>query len=205
MYSKEELLLEQVSFTELPFPHFSTNKALNDELAKDLLAWLKDCDLWSYTQTSFYTQYEFSLLDMELPINLKSLHDPIFIKRMSKTLSAFFTQDDLKLVGITAHKLLDGYKMGVHNDFIGREETHRLVIQLNDGWDENNGGYLMLFNSKNPNDVSSVIMPIHNSGLAFEISKSSYHAVSTVRNFERYTLVYTFNSTGSINETSKSN
>ncbi len=189
-------ILKDRNFAKLPFPHFSTNRVLNDELAQSLLYWLKSCDHWQFTKTSFYTQYEFSLLEMVLPQQLTSLSNQEFIDKIASVFKSTFNVDKLELVGITAHKLIDGYKMGVHNDFIGNEESHRLVIQLNDGWKENNGGYLMLFNSNDPNDVASLIIPIHNSGIGFEISSQSYHAVSTVYDFERYTLVYTF-STGS--------
>lgn len=196
MDSKQGLLLDNIDFKESPFPHFSTDVALDIHLADRLLSWLMECDFWSYTETSFYTQYEFSLLEVDLPEVLHQLRNPVFISKLAETFEKFFDAQNLELVGVTAHKLQDGYKMGVHNDFIGKEETHRLVIQLNEGWDENNGGYLMLFASKNPADVSSLIMPVHNTGLAFEISRNSYHAVSTVHKFDRYTLVYTFNSTG---------
>jgi len=195
MDSRQGLLLEHIDFKKSPFPHFSTDVALDIQLANRLLSWLIGCDFWSYTETSFYTQYEFSLLQVDLPEVLHPLRNPVFISKLAGTFEKFFGARNLELVGITAHRLEDGYKMGVHNDFIGEEETHRLVIQLNKGWDENNGGYLMLFSSKNPDDISSLIMPIHNTAVAFEISRNSYHAVSTVHKFNRYTLVYTFNST----------
>jgi Rps23 Pro-64 3,4-dihydroxylase Tpa1-like proline 4-hydroxylase len=188
-------ILNDRNFTNYPFPHFSTNRVFSDELAQNLLNWLKSCDHWQFTKTSFYTQYEFSLLEMVLPEQLTSLSHPEFVNKMTLAFKSIFNIEKLELVGITAHKLIDGYKMGVHNDFIGKEESHRLVVQLNEGWSENNGGYLMLFNSNDPNDVASLILPIHNSGIGFEISSQSYHAVSTVYDFERYTLVYTF-STG---------
>lgn len=189
-------ILKDRNFANSPFPHFSTNRVLSDELAQSVLYWLKSCDHWQFTKTSFYTQYEFSLLEMILPQQLVSLSNQDFIDEIASVFKSTFNVEKLELVGITAHKLIDGYKMGVHNDFIGKEESHRLVIQLNEGWIEDNGGYLMLFDSNDPNDVASLIIPIHNSGIGFEISLQSYHAVSTVYDFERYTLVYTF-STGS--------
>jgi Rps23 Pro-64 3,4-dihydroxylase Tpa1-like proline 4-hydroxylase len=192
MNSQKETLLSHSNFTKAPFPHFSTDQMLDNNLATNLLSWFKGYDDWQFTKTSFYTQYEFSLMDMVLPAPLITLTSPGFIEQMTQFFEHTFAAKKLELVGITAHKLLDGYKMGVHNDFIGKEESHRLVIQINDGWKEHNGGYLMLFNSKDPNDVASLIRPIHNSGIGFEISSKSFHAVSTVYDFERYTLVYTF-------------
>jgi len=194
MNKSEKSLLSQRDYTHLPFPHFSANQVFEDELASNLLSWLKSCGYWYFTETSFYMQYEFSLLDISLPKPLHSLVNEDFTDKIGQIIQETFAVENLDLVGITAHKLINGYRMGVHNDLIGKEETHRLVIQLNDGWNEHNGGYLMLFNSNDPNDVARLVMPIHNSGIGFEISSKSYHAVSTIYDFERYTLVYTFNS-----------
>jgi Rps23 Pro-64 3,4-dihydroxylase Tpa1-like proline 4-hydroxylase len=190
------LKLSNTEFFPIPFPHFISGEVLDSSLASDLFFWLKGSDLWHLTKTSFYTQYEFSLLDTKLPDTLEVLLDSEFIDLIIQNFRDFFNSTVLRLVSLTAHKLVDGYMMGVHNDYIGSEESHRLVIQLNRSWEESNGGYLMLFNSKSPSDVSKLIRPIQNTGIGFEISQKSYHAVSKVHDFERYTLVYTFSFTG---------
>ena len=60
------------------------------------------------------------------------------------------------------------------------DETHRLVAHINPTWTDANGGYLMLFNSSNSEDVSKVIRPLNNSGFGFAISKDSHHAISKI-------------------------
>jgi Rps23 Pro-64 3,4-dihydroxylase Tpa1-like proline 4-hydroxylase len=186
-----EIFLSGLKSDETPFPHFSSTEVFSPELAKMIYDWFEECDLWSFTKTNFYTQYEFSLIGLELPLSLSNLNSADTLAFLSKQFEYRFNKR-LKVIDITAHKLIDGYKMGVHNDFVGKEETHRLVVQINNGWTEKNGGYLMLFNSANPKDVSKIVRPLNNSALGFEISDRSYHAVSTVHNFKRYTLVYTF-------------
>ena len=94
---------------------------------------------------------------------------------------------------VTAHKLIEGHKMGIHNDYIGEQETHRLVVQVNPFWTAEHGGYLMLFEANNPEKVSKLVQPLNNTAIGFEISKASYHAVSMVSKSPRYTVVYTFN------------
>ncbi|RFZ94135.1 2OG-Fe(II) oxygenase [Mucilaginibacter conchicola] len=178
-----------------PFPHFSVNEALSQRKAGELLDWFEANAYWSFTETDFYTQYEFSLLDLELPEHLRFLNSLATLDALAERFSHLFERP-LKVIEITAHKLVNGHRMGVHNDFIGSAETHRLVIQLNDHWTDENGGYLMLFHTKNPSDVAKVVRPLHNTGIGFEISDHSYHAVSTVHDFTRYTLVYTFNAAG---------
>jgi Rps23 Pro-64 3,4-dihydroxylase Tpa1-like proline 4-hydroxylase len=187
------IALANPKYNDIPFPHFSSGYIINAGIDCELLNWFEHTRLWSLTETDFYSQYEFSLLEIELPERLKCLIEASSVDAIKTYFEHAFGVAGLVLVGITAHKLIDGHRMGVHNDFIGKDESHRLVIQINENWVQENGGFLMLFGSKNPQDVSKVVQPLHNSGIGFEISPNSYHAVSTVHNFKRYTLVYTFN------------
>jgi len=191
--SNQTLTLGGIASTTDPFPHFSVSEVFQEAFAEEILKWFEQTDRWFLTETNFYTQYEFSLLDDDLPGEIASLLKASIVERIRTLLKQCFAVTDLDLVGLTAHKLLDGHRMGVHNDFIGKKESHRLVIQLNRDWRQDKGGFLMLFNSKDPQDVASIVQPFHNSAVGFEISKKSFHAVSTVHDFERYTLVYTFN------------
>ena len=50
----------------------------------------------------------------------------------------------------------------------------------------------MLFADERPESVREVIVPMHASGFAFEISPRSHHAVSSIRDGERLTIVYMF-------------
>jgi Rps23 Pro-64 3,4-dihydroxylase Tpa1-like proline 4-hydroxylase len=95
-------------------------------------------------------------------------------------------------VVLTAHKLIAGHTIRLHNDFVPERETHRLLIQFNREWQDENGGFLLFFNSPAPEDINRIIRPVHNSSVGFAISPKSNHAVSTVNNGERYTLVYSF-------------
>ena len=50
----------------------------------------------------------------------------------------------------------------------------------------------MFFSGPESEKVSKVVEPINGSVQAFAISPRSYHAVSTVRGGERFTIVYSF-------------
>jgi Rps23 Pro-64 3,4-dihydroxylase Tpa1-like proline 4-hydroxylase len=91
-----------------------------------------------------------------------------------------------------AHQIVDGQRIAIHNDFLGGEETHRLVLQLNRGWSENEGGMMMLFSDPGPESVCQILRPLSRSAVGFEIGPNSYHAVSRVSCAVRYTLVYSF-------------
>lgn len=175
-----------------PFPHLSCSSVLRDNIESKLYSWFELTDKWGLTEEEFYTQYEFVLTPAELPEDLKCLISNDTIEVIKCAFKKAFTSNTLKTVSIVAHKLVDGHKIGVHNDYINAEETHRLVIQINPEWKVENGGFLMLFNSANSADVSKIVKPLNNSAFGFEISNKSYHAVSTVRNFSRYSIVYTF-------------
>ncbi len=50
----------------------------------------------------------------------------------------------------------------------------------------------MLFGDRNPESLARSVRPTHGSGFAFEISQASFHAVSSITEGERFTLVYTY-------------
>ncbi|RZK44972.1 MAG: 2OG-Fe(II) oxygenase [Hymenobacter sp.] len=180
-------------FATSPFPHFCSTAVFLPTLERSLFEWLHSTSTWELTKTTFYEQYEFSLLHSTLPVELQCLVDEKSLAMITAEMEIAFQVANLALVGVTVHKLTDGQRIGVHNDFIGKEESHRLIVQINSGWTEDHGGYLLLFNSSNAEDVSELILPVSNSAFGFEISAVSHHAVSTVYDFARYTLVYTFN------------
>lgn len=179
-------------FETQPFPHFCAPNVLAPALEHGIHEWLANAAIWELTITDFYEQYEFSLLHAELPAHLRCLVEGELPRQAIAEVERAFQASGLEMVGATIHKLTNGQRIGVHNDFIDSAESHRLIIQVNEGWTEANGGYLLLFNSSNAEDVSQLVLPVSNSAFAFAISPDSHHAVSTVYDFTRYTLVYTF-------------
>ncbi|MBS1625998.1 MAG: 2OG-Fe(II) oxygenase [Bacteroidetes bacterium] len=184
--------LKNPTVEKQPFPHFFIDELLPLELAETAYNWLSHTKNWSLTEAEFYSQYEFDVMSSVLPDNVKSLVNPEVLENLSNELARIFSKKNIELVTITAHKFIHGHNVGIHNDFIDDEETHRLVIHLNPYWVKDNGGYLMIFNSSNPEHVSNVFEPVNNTAFGFEISNKSYHAVSTIHDSVRYSLVYTF-------------
>lgn len=186
------LRIGPVTKSEAPFPHASSPNIFNAEFSMELLSWLEKSAPWSLTETDFYEQYEFSFYDINLPSKLISLVDDEYLNQVKQFMENVFAITLDNKIDCTAHKLIPGQRIRLHNDFIPGKETHRLLIQLNRGWVDENGGMLMLFNSTDPNDLGKIYRPIHNSAFAFEISAKSNHAVSTIKGGERFTLVYSF-------------
>jgi len=175
-----------------PFPHISLPDLIAPDSAEAVLSWLRFDAPWRLKVTDFYEQHEFSLLAEQVPAECEFLVDPAFVAVLTGHLQPLFAAGSLHLVDIAAHRLTAGQTIRIHNDYLGGEETHRLLVQFNTGWDDSNGGLLMLFGADDVSSLSRAIIPRHASGLGFEISPSSYHAVSTIHGGERYTIVYTF-------------
>ena len=176
----------------LPFPYFVCPQALPSQLSLELLTWLEIEAPWKLVETDFYEQYEFSLLDVQLPPEISFLTSPEYLSQVKSQVESLFSIKLDTRIDFTAHKLISGQRIRIHNDYIPGCETHRLLIQLNRGWEDENGGMLMFFNSKSPSDIHKIFRPAHNSSVGFAISTESHHAVSTIHKSERFTLVYSF-------------
>lgn len=181
-----------VEFFSAPFPYFFSPAALTEQTSSLVLEWLESCTSWNLTETDFYEQHEFSFWDVELPAHLSFLKEQAFLDTIREGMEGLFEVRLQQRLDFTAHRLVPGQRIRLHNDYIPGCETHRLLIQLNRGWADDNGGILMFFNSSDPTDVHKIFYPIHNSAVGFAISANSNHAVSTIYGGERFTLVYSF-------------
>jgi hypothetical protein len=175
-----------------PFCYLILERVFPDLFVQYLLTWLERDARWRLVETDFYEQYEFSLFDTELPTPLTHLVEPAGLNTPRRFMEEQFECRLSDRVDLVAHKLLLGQRIAIHNDYLVGGETHRLTIQLNRGLSDKDGGCFMLFNSNDAADVNRVIRPASNTGIAFEISPESHHAVSRLHGGERYTLVYSF-------------
>ena len=181
-----------LKFFSHPFPYFTAAQAFGDALSSSILDWLETEAPWKLVETDFYEQYEFSIYDAQPPSHLEFLTSPQFLQRLRSTTEQIFGVRLREKPDCTAHKLVPGQRIRIHNDFLPGQETHRVLVQLNRGWNEDHGGFLMFFNSKDPSDVHRLFPPVHNSVVGFAISPNSNHAVSTIHGGGRFTLVFSF-------------
>jgi len=184
--------LEPATVEQSPFPHFTANSILPANKIMEVFNWFQDTRIWNLVETDFYEQYEFSLLHTDLPENMKCLISEETLSYVKQKYIQEFKINALKLVDVVAHKLVNEQRIGIHNDFINGEETHRMVLHINPHWKEENGGLLLLFKSAKPEDMAKIIKPVDNTAFGFEISRQSHHAVSKIYDYTRYTIVYTF-------------
>lgn len=175
-----------------PFSHAVSARAFDVDISGEILEWLETDAAWKLVETDFYEQYEFNFLDADLPLRLAFLRDQTFFDALADGIRKLFCVDLSSRVDATAHRLLAGQRIRIHNDYIPGGESHRLLIQLNRKWKDEDGGFLLFFSSPAPTDVSKILRPVHNSAVAFAISPDSHHGVTTIHGGERYTLVYSF-------------
>lgn len=175
-----------------PFPYVISPETLASDVSCRILAWLESDAPWQLVETDFYEQFELSLSDSQLPPDLAFLNSSEFLAAVKARMAVLFGAVLGDRIDATAHRLVSGQRIRLHNDFIAGAETHRLMIQLNRGWKDEYGGFLIFFKSADPSDLHKVFRPVHNSAVGFAITPESYHAVSTLHAGERFTLVYSF-------------
>ena len=175
-----------------PFRYTFRPSALEPDVAGALLDWFEKEAPWTLRIAEFYEQHEFVVTNKLLPAHLRELFSTEELDSLRAHVERLFGVRLAARIDITAHRLTKGQRIRIHNDYIPGQETQRLLIQLNRGWLDENGGALMLFNSREPTDVHRILRPVHNSGLLFEISSDSLHAVTPIHSGERFTLVMSF-------------
>jgi hypothetical protein len=185
--------IETAEARRRPFRYFISEQVLSPDSASHLLHWLETGARWHLHQGAFFDQYECNLLGVPAPSGCAALFGQKALDELKLRMEALLGAELADEIEIVAHKLLPSQGIGIHNDEPHDGlETHRLILQLNRGWSNENGGHLFLFNSKNPLDIHAVVRPTHNTGVGFAMSDRSYHAVSDVRQGIRYTVIYSF-------------
>ena len=187
------MMPETVAMLHLePFPHLTHRGFLQPALLQKTLSWMREDAPWKLRIASFYEQWELHLCPGVLPPGLLVLLAPETIANIEQHLVRPLGVYGARLAEVTAHRLVAGQTIRIHNDYLDDGETHRVLFQLNQGWQDEQGGLLMLFGSEAPEDVRRIVRPTHGSAFAFEISPKSFHAVSRIVGGDRFTMVYSF-------------
>ena len=176
----------------LPFTYFLGESGASISELERWLNWFDTVAPWQEVITNFYEQYEISLLHVEGDLEILGLISNETIDTLHTWMSTQFGGKLASHVDVTAHKLIKGQTIRIHNDHRPNGESHRLLLQINRSWDASHGGYLMFFNGPDSSQVHRIIEPRNGSLQAFEISEQSHHAVSTIHDGTRYTVVYSF-------------
>lgn len=190
-----ESALSNVQLVSKPFPHFAIPDLFDPETAKAILTWLDNDVSWAVESRRFYVLHGCSELTErvgETPAAVISA--PETLQCMRRHLERIFgitlssTRYDLQ-----AHRMVPGHRIGIHTDTPRYgSETHRFLINLNAGFEDEYGGHLVLFDPDDPADSAVMVRPVHNSAVAMEFSDDSWHCVDEIKSGKRYSLVYSF-------------
>lgn len=178
-----------------PYKHFFSNYSIDECLKESIQNWLLNDAQWNLVEASFYTQYEFSLKDTELPHFLKFIISTEYLSDLKARMEKIYAVDLLDNIDVVAHKLTKGHVIKIHNDFLNEDsikESHRLLMHFNSNWNVENGGLCMIFTNNNASSIHNIIVPTGNLLQSFEISENSHHAVSEIYSGDRLTIIFTF-------------
>src|SRR5579863_754254 len=157
------IVAAQADLRAKPFPHATHAAPLPAALCAATLDWMENAAPWQLRIASFYEQWELHLEPGLVPVELTPLLDFKTIHHLRTLMLAPLAASRLILTEVTAHKLVPGQTIRVHNDYLDNRETHRLLVQFNRGWEDAQGGLLMLFGSASPEDVRRILRPVHGS------------------------------------------
>lgn len=178
-----------------PYKHFFSNYSIDECLKESIQNWLLNDAQWNLVEASFYTQYEFSLKDTELPHFLKFIISTEYLSDLKGRIEKIYGVDLLDNIDVVAHKLTKGHVIKIHNDFLNEDsikESHRLLMHFNSNWNVENGGLCMIFTNNDASSIHNIIVPTGNLLQSFEISENSHHAVSEIYSGDRLTIIFTF-------------
>jgi hypothetical protein len=178
----------------IPFPHFYTPDFLDVTVADHLLTWFEVEAPWAkHCINGFFDVSDINLLHCKLPPSIRVLTNSTTISSITKLFNELFRVVFQAHVDVSAHRLTEGQRIGIHNDHGSTTQTHRLLIQINRGWEVSQGGLLLLLDADTAtqaSDLHKYFVPKHRSAVGFGISGRSFHAVSRVSCGIRYTLSY---------------
>ncbi len=189
------IIPNDVSLELKPYKHFFSEYCIDASLKKNIQYWLLNDAPWNLVKEHFYTQYEFSLKDIELPEFLKFITSRNYLIKLKEIIQKIYKVNLNDQVDVVAHKLISGHVIKIHNDFLvcnKLKESHRLLMHFNSNWSIDNGGLCMIFSDNDASSIHNIIVPEGNLLQSFEISENSHHAVSEIYSGNRLTIIFTF-------------
>jgi hypothetical protein len=193
--------LSNAELVRQPFPHFALTNVLDDGTADAILMWLELDATWTLESQSFYIQHGCArMADRLNGTPAAAVASPMIFDIIRPHLERVFrTSLSRNRFDLVAHRLLPGHRIGIHNDCPSYgTETHRFLINLNRGFEDTYGGHLVLFSRDSPSESAVILRPLHNSAAAMEFSDRSWHCVDEVIAGARYSLIYSFWTTESV-------
>ena len=175
-----------------PYPHHHSNQALQKADFEHVAEWMREHALWKRKVTAFYDQFNCINVDGMLDDHQRAS----ITARIQSTAERALGIPLHDYCELTAHRMVKGQRIGIHNDdptddpeyenvrvlvFVGRSARHEVP------------GLLMLDRSNPDDDVQAVQYDFcPNQALYMPLGPTSFHAVLEVENGHRDTLLFSF-------------
>ena len=117
------LRLSEIEMFSEPFHYAVSPEALDPDVCRTVLTWFETEAPWRLVEADFYEQFEFSLWDVQMPERLFFLRERPFLRAITTKIASLFQVALSERVDITAHQLVPGQRIRLHNDFIPGYET----------------------------------------------------------------------------------
>jgi len=175
-------LLIQPDHHQHPFPFFLVNAAFSEEQCAALEQLFSQDIKWQHQDGVFYR------------CSLGDVTGSIPATFQTEILARMREITGLPLVNrvlVTAQRMLPGHVIGLHSDrpLLGYEIA-RLVVQLNQQWQAEQGGVLELFSTPE-GKAEFRVNPEYNKAFGFLLHANSYHGVTEVTQ-PRLSVVFNF-------------
>lgn len=174
----------------LPFPHILWSNFLPPLIADQALSWLETVHIWKREESNLHLYDSFNLSDIHIPGAVGSVVSAYFLGHMRRSLEETLQVRLSSVVRVQVHRLLLGYRIGVHTDAQAREV--RVVVTLCRSYPVLSGGELILFALPDECQKRRAYPPLHNQAIGFKTGAATPHAVSQVYDGTRFSLIYRF-------------
>jgi len=167
-----------------PVRHLHLVRALPVEIADALRDSLEKATSWFHVRQSFYEVDVLANLDRESIFRRPEV--AVLLGRVRDCAESELGLRLSRRAQLHVHRFTKGTGAGLHSD--SGESGARLVVFLEGGWQEGDGGELLLVN--NGGVRGKLISPRHNTAVLFLTEAGSLHAVTEQRSGVRYSLVF---------------
>ena len=186
------LAIESAEVRTAPYLHATIGAVFEPAVADRLAEELCGIDTWQLNRGDFFEQYELDLRKHG-PAAIRELLDAELLASLRRRVGDLLMTELRPDVKVIAHRMTPGQGIGLHNDEPRDDaETHRLVVNLGAFEGDQCGGHIVLFAEPSLDAIDRVLRPTHNSGLCFEASADSHHAVTPVQQGRRHSIVFSF-------------
>lgn len=175
-----------------PYPHHHSNQALEKTDFEHVVQWMRNHALWERKVTAFYDQFNCTNVDGMLDDDQRASIEAR-IRTTAERAHGIHLHDYCEL---TAHRMVSGQRIGIHNDDPTDEpeyENVRVLVFVGRSSRHDVPGLLMLDRSV-PNDEMQAVQYDFwpNQAVSIPLGPTSFHAVLEIEDGYRDTLLFSF-------------